>query len=75
MNADCKEKDYKKTITAQVRVKGKLASAAQNIPFYWGIENAGITPKSEYYNKYLGRGWKCLNESNIIDYKREFINP
>ena len=55
-----------KIITAQVRVKGKLASAAQNIPFYWGIENVGITSKSEYYNKYLGRGWKCLNERNII---------
>ena len=56
-----------KTITAQVRIKGKLASAAQNIPFYWGIENAGISTQSEYYNKYLGRGWKCLNDKNIIE--------
>ena len=55
-----------KTITAQVRVKGKLASAAQNIPFYWGMENVGITPSSEYYNKYLGRGWKCINDKNIV---------
>ena len=55
-----------KTITAQVKIKGKLASAAQNIPFYWGIENAGISTQSEYYNKYLGRGWKCLNDKNII---------
>lgn len=54
-----------KTITAQVKIKGKLASAAQKIPFYWGIENVGISPKSEYYNKYLGRGWKCLNNKNI----------
>ena len=56
-----------KTITAQVRIKGKLASSAQNIPFYWGIENAGISTQSEYYNKYLGRGWKCLNDKNIIE--------
>lgn len=56
-----------KTITAQVRVKGKLVSNAQKIPFYWGMENISITPKSRYYNKYLGRGWKCLNESNIIE--------
>ena len=57
-------KSYK-TVTAQVRIKGKLASAAQNISFYWGSENVGITPRSQYYNKYLGRGWKCLNDSNM----------
>lgn len=55
-----------KTITAQVRIKGKLASAAQKIPFYWGTENVGISPRSEYYNKYLGRGWKCLNDKNVV---------
>ena len=55
-----------KTITAQVKIKGKLASAAQKIPFYWGTENVGISPSSEYYNKYLGRGWKCLNNKNIV---------
>ena len=55
-----------KTITAQVRIKGKLASAAQKIPFYWGTENVGISPSSEYYNKYLGRGWKCLNSKNVV---------
>ena len=55
-----------KTITAQVKIKGKLASAAQKIPFYWGTENVGISPSSEYYNKYLGRGWKCLNSKNVV---------
>lgn len=55
-----------KTITAQVKIKGKLASSAQSIPFYWGIENVGISTNSEYYNKYLGKGWKCLNDKNII---------
>ena len=57
---------FDKTITAQVKIKGKVASSAQNIKYYWGMEDNRITPKSEYYNKYLGRGWKCLNESNII---------
>ena len=56
-----------KTITAQVKVKGKLISAAQKLDFYWGIENASIFPSNEYYNKYLGRGWKCLNNKNIIN--------
>jgi len=27
----------------------------------------GVSNNSQYYNKYLGRGWKCLNDSNIID--------
>ena len=58
--------DSYKTIVAQVKVKGKLVSAAQNIPFYWGAENAGISPSSENYNKYLGRGWECLNDKNTI---------
>ena len=64
-----------KTITAQVRIKGKLVSAAQNIPFYWGIENVGITPSSEYYNKYLGRGWRCLNNKNIVAAATGTTNP
>jgi len=55
-----------RTITAQVRIKGKLASAAQRIPFYWGSENVGVVSGNGYYNKYLGRGWKCLNDKNII---------
>ena len=53
-------------ITAQVKVKGKIASSAQNIPFYWGRENAKIFANSKYYNKYLGKGWECLNDSNVI---------
>lgn len=64
-----------KTITAQVRIKGKLVSAAQNIPFYWGMENVNITSKSEYYNKYLGKGWKCLNKGNVISQGTQTTNP
>ena len=55
------ENDTQKIITAQVRIKGKLASSAQNIPFFWGRENVRVSPKDEKYNKYLGRGWECLN--------------
>ena len=62
------EKNYR-TITAQVRVKGKLASAAQNIPFYWGIEDVRVSSGNQYYNTYLGRGWKCLNDKNVIQTK------
>ena len=66
--------DYK-TITAQIRVKGKLVSSVQKIPFYWGSENVGITPSNQYYNKYLGRGWKCLNDSNLVAEGTETTNP
>lgn len=55
-----------KKIVAQVRVKGKLVSSAQKLPFYWGSEDVSVTPSSQFYNKKLGRGWKCLNPSNKI---------
>ena len=55
-----------KTLQAQVRFKGQALSA-ENVSFYWGLEDLQITPQMEnYYNKYLGRGWKCINEKNII---------
>lgn len=59
------EKNYK-TITAQIRVKGKLLTSTSNLPFFWGIQDISISPNSQYYNKHLGRGWRCLNNSNII---------
>ena len=55
-----------RTITAQIKVKGRIATTLDKIPFYWGINNVTVSPKSPYYNKYLGRGWRCLNDSNII---------
>lgn len=55
-----------KTITAQIKVKGKLLTSTSRLPFYWGIEDISISPNSQYYNKHLGRGWRCLNKSNII---------
>lgn len=56
-----------KIITAQVRIKGKLVSTtSQKLEFYWGKQNLSVTNRSQYYNKKLGRGWKCLNEFNII---------
>ena len=60
------EMDNQKTIIAQVRVKSKLVSSAQDIPFFWGRQNIDINTKSKKYNKYLGRGWQCFNPYNII---------
>jgi len=55
-----------KPVTAQVRIKGKLADAAgQSIPFYWGREDLTVNTGSSYYNEQLGRGWHCYNRSVI----------
>jgi hypothetical protein len=62
-----------KTIVAQVKIKGKPVSADQNIPFYWGYESTKIKAGDKYYNKYLGSGWKCLNDYNVITTSPETI--
>ena len=68
------ETDTKK-IQAQVRVKGKVVdNNSQSLPFYWFVENVGITSQSDYYHKYGGQGWQCLNSFNIIK-NREGDNP
>lgn len=55
-------------INAQVKIKGKVADPEiQKIPFYWFIEDLTINNKSKLYNKYGGKGWRCLNEYNVID--------
>ena len=64
-NAD--EPSATKAVTAQLRANGKIINLdTQNVSFYWFIENLSVTVNSEYYNKYGGYGWKCLNDSNII---------
>lgn len=57
--------DEPKILQAQVKFKGRVVPA-DSVSFYWGIEDLQITPQRKEYNKYLGRGWKCLNKSNII---------
>ena len=55
-------------VTAEVRIKGKLASPKhQNIEFYWGKEDAHVSSGDKYYNNILGRGWHCLNTFNQLD--------
>ena len=66
---------FKLPITAQVKIKGKIVSDSQNLKFYWGKEDSGIFVNSQYYNKYLGRGWRCMNEKNIISPATATQNP
>lgn len=65
--------DYK-TITAKVRIKGKEVAIDKNFSFYWGRENNQVMANNRYYNKHLGRGWQCLNQSNIIDADPAVLN-
>lgn len=54
-------------INAEVRVKGKVVNLdSQKLPFYWFVEHVGVTANSEYYNKYGGQGWKCLNKNTEV---------
>lgn len=66
---------FKLPITAQVKIKGKIVSDSQDLKFYWGKEDSGIFVNSQYYNKYLGRGWRCMNEKNIISPATATQNP
>lgn len=55
------------SVQAVVRIKNKvLESTSQGLSFYWFSKNVGITSGSQYYNKYGGQGWKCLNQFNVI---------
>lgn len=58
--------DEPKILQAQVKFKGRVVSS-QNVQFYWGTEDLRVNPQSEgKYNKYLGRGWSCINEKSTI---------
>ena len=58
-------------IEAQVRVLGKpIDNASQSLPFYWFVQDISVTTRSQYYHKYGGQGWKCLNS-----YKTVSTNP
>jgi hypothetical protein len=57
----------KKTLQAQVKVKGKVIdNNSQSLEYYWFIEHNGVAADSVYYNKYGGQGWKCLNGYTVL---------
>ena len=65
-----------RTLMAQVRVKGKYINPdSQKLPYYWFIENNGVTSLSEDFNVYGGQGWKCLNQKNMIKNASAGIAP
>lgn len=66
--------EEKKTIEAQVRIKGRpIDNNSQSLKYYWFIENANINFMSEKYNRYGGSGWECINNYNIIKEAQEAV--
>ena len=65
-----------KTLKAQIRIKGKIASDYSNTRFYWFRENAAVT-KSTNADKYCSfgsSGWECLNAKEATsDNESEWI--
>lgn len=53
-----------RTVIAQIRVSNRLLSTLDKVEFYWFRQDATISAGNRYYNKYGGKGWKCLNKIN-----------
>lgn len=65
----------KRTIEAELKIKGKLISNdTKSIKYYWFKENNRINSASPFYSQYGGAGWECLNDYNIIE-KDSSNNP
>lgn len=72
------EKDaatLKKTIEAELKIKGKLVNNdTGSVKYYWFKENNKINSASPLYSQYGGAGWECVNDYNIIE-KDDKGNP
>lgn len=45
--------------------------ASNNCKYYWFIRNDSVAIGNNYYHKYGGIGWKCLNSYETIEYLNE----
>lgn len=56
------------SLKAEIKIKGKVIdNSVHNTEFYWFVEHAGIDSKHTDFCKYGGQGWKCLNESVLVE--------
>lgn len=51
--------------------KNSQTFASSGCKYYWFIRDDSIKIGSEYYHKYGGIGWKCLNSYETIEYLNE----
>ena len=62
------DSDTSTTLDAELRVKGNLVNPnAQDVKFYWFVQNTGVTKSSSGYNENGGEGWLCLNDKYVVD--------
>ncbi len=61
--------DNKASTTLQtIFYKNSQTFASSSCKYYWFIRDDSIEIDSEYYHKYGGIGWKCLNSYETIEY-------
>lgn len=64
--------DNKASTTLQtIFYKNSQTFASSGCKYYWFIRDDSIEIDSEYYHKYGGVGWKCLNSYETIEYLNE----
>ena len=59
------------TILQTIFYKNSQTFASSGCKYYWFIRDDSIEIGSEYYHKYGGIGWKCLNSYETIEYLNE----
>lgn len=60
-------------LSAVLKIKGnKVNYNQQHVDFYWFIKDSSITAENETYSNFAGAGWRCLNQSNVVDGVRVF---
>ena len=64
--------DNKANTTLQtIFYKNGQTFASSSCKYYWFIRDDSIAIGNNYYHKYGGVGWKCLNKSETIEYLNE----
>lgn len=64
--------DNKASTTLQtIFYKNSQTFASSSCKYYWFIRDDSIAIDNEYYHKYGGIGWKCLNSYETVEYLNE----
>ena len=67
-----KEVTNDKNIQAIAKVKNiALTADSKSMSYYWFIQDNSINTESADYCVYGGRGWKCLNQYNVLQTEPE----
>ena len=63
-----KQAGDQRLLQAEVKYDGKrLDTTKTKIQFYWFIKDNSVSNGSQKYSQYAGSGWRCLNETRVVD--------